>query len=226
MNSTKTLQPLSEEEAARLQTDQSASSDSGTADAADADAPSAEEPISKDELFHLLQNSRRRAVLRYLRGREGPVRMRDVAEQVAAWEHDTTVAQLSSNERQRVYIALYQSHLDTLADAGVIAYNKPRGVIEPLPLLDQVTRYLDVDRLEPTESTEADEDGYRTEWDRWYLAVSALGTLLVSGSALDSALLGGASGFAAAVVILLLFSVLTLAKLTLDGGRAEPTEDA
>lgn len=53
--------------------------------------------------------------------------MRDVAEQVAVWEHDTTVAQLTSDERQRVCISLYQPHLETLEEARVIAYNKPCG---------------------------------------------------------------------------------------------------
>jgi len=140
MDTTSTVAPLGKEEAARPGAEPEHPDVSGTPDTGDA-VPGTS--LSKDELFHLLQNSRRRAALRYLRGREGPVRMRDVAEQVAAWEHDTTVAGLSSDERQRVYVALYQSHLDTLADAGVLEYDKPRGVVEPRPLLDRVAAYAD-----------------------------------------------------------------------------------
>jgi hypothetical protein len=100
--------------------------------------------IAKDDAFHLLQNARRRAVLRYLLEHEDIERfvMRDVAEVVAAWEHDTTVQQLVSDERQRVYIALYQSHLPKLDEHGLIEYNQSRGVIEPKPLIAAVEPYL------------------------------------------------------------------------------------
>ena len=108
------------------------------------DTPADEMSISKDDAFHLLQNARRRAVLRYLLEHDDTERfvMRDVAEEVAAWEHDTTVQQLVSDERQRVYIALYQSHLPKLDEHGLIEYNQSRGVIEPKPLIAAVEPYL------------------------------------------------------------------------------------
>lgn len=100
--------------------------------------------ISKDVVFHLLQNSRRRAILRYLIERDEDVlSMREVSEQVAAWENDTTVAGLSSDARQRVYIALYQSHLPKLHDSGVIEYDRDRGTLSPLPPLAVFEPYLD-----------------------------------------------------------------------------------
>lgn len=111
----------------------------------EADDPAPEEPLSDDEVYHLLQTRRRRLVLRYLRDREGPHEMRDVAEQVAAWEHDTTLQELRSEERQRVYIALYQTHLPRLDDAGVIEYNQSRGIVDPTDRIDQLYRVLDVE---------------------------------------------------------------------------------
>ncbi|MFB6121603.1 MAG: hypothetical protein ABEJ68_10855 [Halobacteriaceae archaeon] len=166
--------------------------------------------LVEDDLFHLLQNYRRRAVVRYLRGREGPVEMRDVAEQVAAWEHDTTLEALTSTQRQRVYIALYQSHLETLEDAGVIEYNKPRGIVDPTPLLDHVATYVDVDSA-PT----PDRSGEAT-WERRYLGVSLVGTVLLVGTALDLTVFQLVSSFAASVLILIMFSMLTFAKLTIE----------
>lgn len=102
--------------------------------------------IQKDDAFHVLQNARRRAVLRYLLDHEeqGAFRMRDLAEEVAAWEHGTTVRQLSSDERQRVYIALYQSHLPKLDDHDIIDYDQSRGVVEPTPLIYALEPFLDV----------------------------------------------------------------------------------
>lgn len=100
--------------------------------------------LSKDDVFHLLQCGRRRAVLRILSANDDQsvFRMRDVAEAVAAWEHDTTVAKLHSDQRQRVYISLYQSHLPKLDEHGVIAYDQSRGIIQPRPLLAVLEPYL------------------------------------------------------------------------------------
>jgi hypothetical protein len=225
MNSTSTLQPLSEEEVARLQTGTDTPDTSGNGGGADDGDGSVETSISDDELFHLLQNSRRRAVIRYLRGREGPIRMRDVAEQVAAWEHDTTVAHLSSDERQRVYIALYQSHLETLEDAGVIDYNKPRGVIHPRPLLDRVAIYIDAGRrVRAGDAEKADDDTGNAHdgWTRRYVGVSVVGSLLLVGTTIDITGLGTLSTFGTSVLILLAFSALTLAKLALEGDDTDP----
>ncbi|WP_436345052.1 DUF7344 domain-containing protein [Natronorubrum sp. FCH18a] len=87
--------------------------------------------LSDDDVFHLLQTFRRRETIRYLLHENGSVRMRDIAEHVAAEEHGTTVADLTSTQRQRVYIPLYQSHLPKLDEAGVIEYDKARGLVRP-----------------------------------------------------------------------------------------------
>lgn len=113
-------------------------------DAADSeDAPP--DQISKDDAFHILQNARRRAVLRFLAEHPEQDRfvMRDIAEEVAAWEHGTTVQQLVSAERQRVYIALYQSHLPKLDKHNLIDYNQSRGVVEKTELTPVLDPYLE-----------------------------------------------------------------------------------
>lgn len=110
--------------------------------------------IGKDDLFHLLQNSRRRAVLRYLAAYPDyeAFEMRTVAEAVAAWENEIPLKQLTSDQRQRVYIALYQLHLPKLDDYGVIEYNQARGVIKPTGLGALFESYLEPEfRSNPTD---------------------------------------------------------------------------
>jgi hypothetical protein len=165
--------------------------------------------IPEDDLFHLLQNERRRNVLRYLRDRDGSVEMRDVAEQVAAWEHDTTVEQLSSDERQRVYISLYQSHLDTLEETGVIDYNQSRGVVTPTPLLDDVVRYLD---LADGSSTETETDSERSSY--YYLLASLVSLVLYGGSTGSISVVPKLSAIAVGLVTVLLFTVVTVGRLS------------
>ncbi|SFK69992.1 hypothetical protein SAMN04487950_0657 [Halogranum rubrum] len=116
--------------------------------------------LPADEVFHLLQNARRRRVLHYVFAHEGeePFEMRTIAEHVAAWESDTTLQQLTSDQRQRAYISLYQCHLPKLDDKGIIDYNQSRGVVEPTPAIEQFRRYIDVaSAADATDNT--DEEG-------------------------------------------------------------------
>jgi hypothetical protein len=191
------------------------------------------EAFGPDEIFHLLQNQRRRQVLRRLRDVEDRVAMADLAEQVAAWEHDTTVEALTSTERQRVYIALYQRHLPKLDDMDVIDYNQSRGVVEPRPRAASVTSYLDLatdedgsargpmhdsasgDDLEevtgPTDRAAADDHrDVGIPWQTYILGTAGVAAAVLALTALDVSVFAGVSelGIAAtAVTAVLLLSV-------------------
>ncbi|MFC6732205.1 hypothetical protein [Haladaptatus sp. DYSN1] len=197
-----------------------ASTDSPTANVQSephADSEPTVEPLTQDDIFHLLQNERRRAVLRYLaQSDEDSVRMRDVAEQVAAWENDTTVQQLHSDERQRVYIALYQTHLPKLDDSGVIEYNQSRGIVTPTNHADQLYPFIETanpteapatqDRSEhvgEAEDAEADANDDDLAWSNYYLGLSSVSALLLGAISL--------SLVPAALLSSYLLSVLTVA---------------
>jgi hypothetical protein len=194
-----------------------------TAETAD-DEP---QEITKDELFHVLQNERRRRVLTYLLDREGPFEMRSIAEQVAAWEHDTTVRQLMSDERQRVYIALYQSHLPKLDDVGLIDYEQNRGVVEPTPLLETVEPYVDPPEDEPSETDDepettstpleeeepADEEtdpaDVELEEQHYYVGATGVSLLLTGAVWLHAIPSTVVSGLEVAMVVTALFALTT-----------------
>ncbi|WP_129114117.1 DUF7344 domain-containing protein [Halegenticoccus tardaugens] len=151
--------------------------------------------LSTDDLFHILQNQRRRYVLQYMQGRDDRVDMRDVAEQVAAWEHDTTVQALTSDERQRVYIALYQSHLPKLDEKGVLKYNQSRGIVERTPLADRFDPYLDLgvdvgegsETETPTVSDDEHEEPAANGSTGYYGGATVVGALLTLASMLGMA---------------------------------------
>jgi hypothetical protein len=132
--------------------------------------------------------------------------MRDVAEQVAAWENDTTVQAISSNERQRVYIPLYQSHLPKLDEEGIIEYDKDRGVVRKTPLVDVLNEYLD-----PTTTTvETDDATPADAWGRYYLVAAGIGTTMLGGAALGVPPLSMLPEAATGALVLGLFWALTL----------------
>jgi DNA-binding transcriptional ArsR family regulator len=89
----------------------------------------------KDRMFETLSNPRRREALRYLRMYEddSPVLIRDLAEQIAAWENDISPVEVTYKQRKRVYTSLYQSHLPRLHRYGFIEYDADRGTIELTP---------------------------------------------------------------------------------------------
>lgn len=137
-------------------------SDDDSADVGDAADSAPETPdLDEDDVFHLLQNERRRRVLAYLREHDDGdgVDMRDVVDAIAAEEHDTTVQALRSKERQRVYIALYQSHLPKLDDAGVIEYDQRRGWVSRTATTSDIEGYL----KHNTETEDEDADAVYSE---------------------------------------------------------------
>ncbi|QCC49330.1 hypothetical protein DV707_16125 (plasmid) [Halobellus limi] len=125
--------------------------------------------LDKGEIFDLLKNSRRRSTIRYLREHGGNAELKDIAEHIAAEENDTTVRQLSSDQRKRVYIGLYQCHLPKMDKLGVVEYDKNRGTIELQDSVAQLLQYI-----EPVEEDEG------LEWSWTVPAVAAFLVVVVS----------------------------------------------
>jgi hypothetical protein len=171
-----------------------------------------EEPteLGNDEIFHLLQNQRRRSVLRYLRGREGPVKMSDIAEQVAAWEHDTTVRALMSDERQRVYIALYQAHLPKLDEKGIIDYNQSRGIVEKKPLAENLISKLDTPSNDESNEQDVESDH---PWATYYLGVSGVSALAIGASGLGLPVIGSLPHLFVALAIMSVYTTLSFCQV-------------
>lgn len=110
-------------------------------------------PPRLDEIFGVLQNERRRLILRYLDEHDGETAIGDLAEHVAAIENDIPRAELRSKQRKRVYISLYQSHLPKLDDAGAVTYDQDRGTVEEGPAIEEFQKVLRrQDDVEPESS--------------------------------------------------------------------------
>lgn len=129
-----------------------------------------ESTIGIDEIFEILKNQRRRWVLRYLEAVDGDVRLSDLAEEIAAYENEKDVSQITSQERKRVYVGLYQAHLPKMDDMNIISFNKPRGIIKEGVNIELVREYL------PDEVKPPDEAGLRQ-----HLYVASISTLLLAG---------------------------------------------
>ena len=108
------------------------------------DRPSeTDEDLEIGKIFEILKNERRRRVIEFLNEREDETTtLSAVAEHIAAQENDTDVSQITSSQRKRVYIGLYQCHLPKMDSYGIIDYQQSRGTIE-LQNVSQIERYLE-----------------------------------------------------------------------------------
>jgi len=136
------------------------STETATAPAAVAEGP-AELPL--DQVFDILKNKRRRTVLRYLNSIDGSVKLGALAEYVAAIENDIDEVAVSSDQRKRVYVGLYQCHLPKMDDMSIIDFNQDRGIVELGANADQLDEYLAL----------ADEQA--REWHKYYGGVALVG---------------------------------------------------
>lgn len=128
---------------------------------------SGESPSSQN-IYSLLADRRRRYAIHYLKQRNEAVSLGQLAEQVAAWENEKPVDDLRSQERKRVYIALYQSHLPSMDREGIVDYDADRGMVS---LADE---YADIDiYLEVVSSDDV-------PWSVFYLGLAAANTVLLS----------------------------------------------
>ncbi len=166
------------------------------------------QPLSKDTIFHILQVQRRRLTLQYLQGRTDAVSLRDLAEQVAAWENNMSVVELTSKERQRAYISLYQTHLPTLDTEGIVEYNKDRGTIRRTSRADQFDPYL-FDTVPHHASESSTDSALDLRWERYYLGGTLFSTSLLGAKLLQLPLVSQLASQLIIPIILSVFSILT-----------------
>ena len=98
--------------------------------------------LSKSEVFELLSADRRQAVLLYLDSTDGRANLGELAEHIAGRECNCSPAELSSQQRKRAYVGLYQCHLPKMADAGVIEYGSDRGTVALNERSNRLLKYL------------------------------------------------------------------------------------
>lgn len=126
---------------------------------------SGEESLTQDVVFDVLSSARRRYVLHLLKT-EGEMELTELAEHVAAQENDTTVEELTKQQRKRVYVSLYQTHVPKLEDAGLVEYDQETSMVNLRSQAADIDQYLG-----------ANEQAF--PWQYVYLALAGIGLGLV-----------------------------------------------
>jgi hypothetical protein len=124
-------------------------------------------------MFDLLGNSRRRRILHHLL-EEPEITLTDLSARIAAWENDTSVADLSSRQRKQVYSSLYQTHVPRLSDHHVVSYEADERLVRLTADADRLRRFLEVD--EPTAAA------CSPRWSRYFLWTAVVGSAVIAGN--------------------------------------------
>lgn len=159
--------------------------------------------------FELLSNHRRRYAWHHCKQVESQVPLGDLAEQVAAWENEKRVAEITSAERKRVYTSLQQTHLPKLDDAGIVRFED--GAVELGDRADELEVYVDV------------VEGDDIPWSEYYLGLTAVSGALMAAVWLTGST-GVISGLGWATIVVLAFALSATAHLITDRGRRIGTE--
>lgn len=160
------------------------------------DPPAAgERTPTRDEVFSALSNRRRRHTIRYLKQADDDAKVRDIAEQLAAWENEVEIPEVTYKQRKRVYTALHQSHLPKLADSGFIEYESNRGLVS----LTDEGRNLEV-YLEVVSENEI-------LWSEYYLGLAVVCGLLAGAAWIGTVPFASVSGYAYAGLFAAVFGI-------------------
>jgi len=125
------------------------------------------EALSRETVFEMLKNTRRRYVFHILSQRAEPITLAALSEEVAALEYDTEVEDLNGDQRQRIYVSLRQTHLPRLDEANVVDFDAEANTVALAENASDLQVYLE---------TVPDDD---ILWAQFYLGLAGVGVGLL-----------------------------------------------
>jgi len=170
----------------------------------------------RDEMFHLLRNQRRRFAIHHLKYSSGPIDIGDLATQVAAWENDIPVEEVTSKQRRRVYNSLQQTHIPSLDESDLI--EEERGEVCLTDEAEKLDIYLE---LVPEKDI---------PWSEYYLGLGAVGLAVLAVAWLNVGPFGQLPDIAVGVFLAVSLIVSSVVHYCFDphkqllGGEEKPPE--
>lgn len=98
--------------------------------------------LTESDIFGIVSNDRRRYTLQVLQRSEREMALRELAERVATIENDTSLEQVTTDERRSVETALRQFHLPKMADTGFVRFDQRRKTVELVVPEAVISQYL------------------------------------------------------------------------------------
>lgn len=117
-------------------------------------------PVAADDAFTAVANCRRRHVICILTRTTGQVAVGELAQHIAAIEHQSHPGYVTSDQRASVYVSLIQNHLPQLDEFDVIDYDarakQVRTTVATRPLAGYIHRLTIICR--PLRDSDSQQD--------------------------------------------------------------------
>ena len=155
--------------------------------------------LPETDIHDILRNERRRHVIEHLKGSNGTVTLRDLAEAIA--ERETGTSPPPRNIRESVYNSLHQTHLPKLDRRDVIAYDEQRKTITLLPEARNLDVYMEV------------TNRYGITWGEYYRALGVLALMTVLAAELSLPLIADVGTLAWTSIFLAIVAISTTYQL-------------
>jgi len=163
--------------------------------------PDESQVLTASAVFDLLKNERRRCVIHFLL-EQPETTVRELSRHVAAWENDIDVEDLEKQQRKRVYVSLYQTHVPKLEEAGLVEYDEETSVVSLSSQAGELDRFLGgEDRSYP--------------WQYVYGAIAATGLVLVVLSSIGVPFFDALSPTSIAVAVTVVVAVAVVVHVVL-----------
>lgn len=129
--------------------------------------------LPEDLIFDVLQNSRRRFAIHFLKQADTPVEIRELVDHIAAWETDKETWEVATHERQRVHVSMLQSHVSALVEAGMVTFDEEANEVGLTERARELDIYLEI-------VPEGDID-----WSEYYLGIALFNAVILGLAWLD-----------------------------------------
>lgn len=163
--------------------------------------------LSRDEVYDILSNGRRRFVIYLLRDEGEPVPLSELSDRVAAWENDLPVDELTDQQIKRVYVSLYQTHIPKLEDSGIVEYDKDSGLVSLTSNVSSLDAYL------------PEEERREIPWQTIYLALAVVGLAVYGVATMASGAIPQATLNAVGLLVFASFGVVVAAQYLYERSR-------
>jgi len=137
-----------------------------------------EDEISRDDLYHVLSNRRRRFVIHALKRKERPVDISELSTYITAWETGVDPGEVDYEDQRSVYGTLKGTHLPNLEENNIISVDTEENVIRPTAKLEKIDIYV-----EAISSKEI-------PWSQYYTGLSGVAVALLFAVAVEAPILG------------------------------------
>ena len=129
--------------------------------------------LSRDEVFDLLGNRRRRFVIHALKRADEALDVSELSTYVTAWELGVDPEEVCYDDRRNVYTTLRRTHLPKLEEKDVVTVDED-NCVEPTPALEELDIYIEA------------LQGREIPWSTYYVGLAGVAVALLLAVAIDA----------------------------------------